>query len=177
MDRAADPHLRSRAVHALSACGDETIPPQLLPLAKGELGPDPQDDIKGYALEILWPDYIAAQQLFSLISPPAAGYVGAYVMFLTRTLPERLNVEDLSPALNWAASNVTDTSEIGDFHFRSLADSIFIKAWKNLDRPEIIDLLLTYVFARLRPHHELFGGTGFRETDGFYSDSRIKFEP
>ncbi len=65
---------------------------------------------------------------------------------------------------------MTDTSELGDFHLRSLADSIFVRAWKNLDRPEIIDPLLTYVFARLRPHHELFGGTGLRESDGFYAD-------
>jgi predicted NACHT family NTPase len=170
LDTGADPHLRSRAVAALSTCRDETIPPRLLPLAKGKLGPDPQDEIKGQALEILWPDHVSAQQLFSLISPPAAGYVGAYVMFLTRTLPETLAAEDLPVALNWATSNVTDTSELGDFHLRSLADSIFVRAWKNLDRPGIIDPLLIYVFARLRPHHELFGGAGLREFEGFYAD-------
>ena len=50
-------------------------------------------------------------------------------------------------ALNWAASNVTDTSEIGDFHFDLSLISFLSRRGDILDRAEIIDLLLTYVFA------------------------------
>ena len=57
LDAVADPHLRGLAVHALLMCGDGgTFPARLLPLARGEVGSDPHDEIRGYALEILWPN-------------------------------------------------------------------------------------------------------------------------
>ena len=47
-------------------------------------------------------EYMNARELFSLITPPGAGFVGAYVMFLTRTVPETLATDDLPIALEWA---------------------------------------------------------------------------
>jgi hypothetical protein len=134
-DKTADPYLRGRAVDALSTCGDDTVPPKLLSLAKGELGLDPQDEMKGYALQILWPKHLSARELFSIITHPNEGFVGAYVMFLTKTLPETLATGDLPAALDWATSFVEEAGHIGDFHRRSLADSIFVRAWRNLDEP------------------------------------------
>ena len=177
LDVNADPHLRSRAVAALSTCGDDTATSQLLPLAKGELDPDPHDEMKGYALEILWPDHIKANELFTILTPPDEGFVGAYVMFLTRTLPETLKPDDLPIALQWATSLVTDAQELGDYHRISLADCILIRAWRNLGRTEIADALLTYIFARLRSHHNLFGGTSLRETDAFHAELESNFAP
>lgn len=127
LDAVADPHLRGLAVHALLMCGDETVPARLLPLARGEVGSDPHDEIRGYALEILWPKHMNARELFSLITPPGAGFVGAYVMFLTRTVPETLATDDLPIALEWAISTVRQDGRLEDFHSRSLADlSLFV---------------------------------------------------
>ena len=67
LDAAADPALRARAVTSLGLFGDASIAGQMLPLAKGEIGPDPQDDIRGNALHILWPDHLTARELFSLV--------------------------------------------------------------------------------------------------------------
>ncbi len=160
--------MRGRAVDALSTCGDETIPPRLLPLAKGELGLDPQDEMKGYALQIMWPKHMSADELFSMITRPNEGFVGAYVMFLTKTLPETLAADDLPVALKWAGSFAAKEHHTGDYHRRSLADSIFVRAWRNLDHPGVMDALVEYVFARLRPSHNLFGSTGLREAEQFY---------
>jgi hypothetical protein len=169
-DKTADPYLRSRAVDALSVCGDDTVPPRLLALAKGELGPDPQDEMKGNALQILWPRHMNARDLFSAITQPNQGFIGAYVMFLTRTLPETLATEDLPVALDWATAFAAEAGRMHDFHRRSLADSIFVRAWKNMDEPGILNPLLNYVLAHLRALHELFGGTGGREFERFYDD-------
>jgi hypothetical protein len=170
LDARADPYLRGRAVDALSTCGDETVPAQMLPLARGELGPDPDDEIRGYALEILWPKHLTADDLFTLIVGPNEGFAGAYVMFLTHTLPKSLTAADLPVALVWATSFVTKAGHNGDFHRRSLVDSIFLQAWENLGSPDIIEPLVTFVFANLGQHNELFTGTGYREAEGFLED-------
>jgi predicted NACHT family NTPase len=170
LDASADPYLRGRAVDALGTCGDDTVPAQMLPLARGELGSDPENEIKGYALEILWPKHLSADDLFGLITCPNEGFVGAYVRFLTKTLPNSLTAADLPVALKWAAAFVTEARHSGDFQRRSLADSIFVRAWKNLDSPGVIEPLVTYVFARLGQHDELFGGTSYRESESFFED-------
>jgi hypothetical protein len=170
LDTSADPYLRGRAVDALGTCGDDTVPAQMLPLARGELGLDPEDEIKGYALEILWPKHLSADDLFGLITCPNEGFVGAYAMFLTVSLPNSLTVADLPVALNWATSFVTSVGHDGDFQRGSLADSIFVRAWKNLDEPGVIKSLVTYVFACLSEANELFRGTGYREPEVFVHD-------
>lgn len=167
LDPVCDPDLRARAVAALGKCGDETVPPQMLVLARGELGPDPVDGIKGHALTILWPKHLSAAELFATITRPNEGHVGAYVMFLTGTLPESLAIADFPTALEWAASFVAKAGHSGDFHRKSLADSILIRAWLHIDRPEIIAPLLQYVFASLSGSHELLRGTGRREQEQF----------
>lgn len=170
LDTSADPHLRARAVHALGTCGDDTVPAYMLRLARGELGPDPQDEIKGYALEILWPEHLSAHDLFGLITPPTEGYFGAYAMFLTATLPKSLPVAELPAALAWATSFVSRASHNGNFQLGSFADSIFLRAWKNLDQPGVIAPLVSYVFACLNQGNELFRGTGYREAETFLED-------
>ncbi len=166
----ADPYLRGRAVDALRTCGDETVPAQMLPLARGEVGADPEDQIRGYALEILWPQHLSAHDLFGLITSPNDGYVGAYVTFLTGTLPNTLTAADLPVALTWATSFVNRVGYNGDFHLKSLADSISVLAWKNLDEPGVIEPLVSYVFTCLSPVNELFRGTGYRESEAFFED-------
>jgi hypothetical protein len=42
-----DAHVRAGAVAALKYCGDASVPALVRPLAAGQGGPDPQDDIKG----------------------------------------------------------------------------------------------------------------------------------
>jgi hypothetical protein len=173
LDASDDAHLRGRAVAALSTCGDETVPIQLLPLARGEIGPDPQDDIKGHALEILWPNHLSVDDLFGLITCPNQGYVGAYVMFLTRTLPRSLKVNDLPAALAWTRSLISDGGHNADFHRRSLADSIFTLAWKHLGSPRIVEPLVDYVVACLSRGDELFQGTSLHESEAFLSDLKL----
>jgi hypothetical protein len=167
LDPACDPDLRARAVAALGTCGDETVPPQMLALARGELGPDPLDGIKGHALTILWPKHLSAAELFATITKPNEGHVGAYVMFLTGTLPDSLTIADFPAALEWAASFVAQAGHSGDFHRKSLADSILTRVWLHIDRREIIAPLLQYVFVSLGGSHELMRGTGRREQEQF----------
>ncbi|MGJ4950245.1 NACHT domain-containing protein [Bradyrhizobium sp. HKCCYLS20291] len=167
LDPTADPELRTRAVSSLQTCGDQTVPAQILVLAKGELGSDPNDGIRGHALEILWPKHLCASELFAMLAQPNEGYVGAYVMFLTHTLPESLAIQDLPVALRWATSFVASSGYMGDFHRKSLADSILFRGWANLENSEIVEPLLDYVFACLQQSGALLRGTGHRAQEQF----------
>jgi hypothetical protein len=166
-DVSAEPSLRARAVAALGACGDDSVREHALALAKGALAPDPNDDLKGYALRMLWPGNLSAAELFAMITLPNEGYVGAYVIFLTRILPETLTVADLPAALAWAASFIRASGYEGDFHRKSLADSILIAAWKHLDNPEVIGPLLDYVSACLHQAGDLLRGTDYLAQESF----------
>jgi hypothetical protein len=167
LDVHADTHLRSRAIDALSQCGDETVPAELLPIVRGELGDDPDDEMLGYALELLWPKCLRAENLFPLLRVPHEGFFGAYEMFLTTTLPKTLTVADLPVALAWATSLANAKPAADEFHRRSLADAIFVQAWNNLEQPGVIEPLVTYVLSRFQHFHDLLGVRTSREVEAF----------
>jgi hypothetical protein len=156
LDPADDPSIRAHAVSALGDTGDEASKIQLLPLARGEAGPDPNQEIRGRALQILWPDHLTGAELFELITPPSEGFFGAYAMFLTRDLPKCLSGADLVPALQWATEYVRSATQIGEFHTKELADAILMRAWENIDDPDILSAFTTYVMLLMRRLHRIF---------------------
>ena len=80
LDAADHPQVRAGAVSALKRCGDAAVPDLIRPLVVGQGGPDSQDDIKGNALDLLWPDHITAAELFPLLTPTADNYFGSYAL-------------------------------------------------------------------------------------------------
>jgi predicted NACHT family NTPase len=108
--------IRTHAVSAIGDSGDEDAKIRLLPLARGELAPDPHDEIKGRALQILWPNHLTSAELFQLITPPAQNFVGAYVTFLTTVLAKSLTGADLLPALQWTTEYACTASQTDEFH-------------------------------------------------------------
>ena len=172
VDVSEDPWLRARATSALRNCGDDLIAGQLMPLAKGELLPDPMDDLKGYALEFLWPKYIGANELFSMLTAPNEGNFGAYAMFLTHSLPESLGAADLPAALHWANDFVGQADvPHHDFHRKSLSDAIFVKVWREFEhRPDLTQPFVDHVFKRLKDGGELFKGTDARTQRAYFAD-------
>jgi hypothetical protein len=169
LDIAENPATRARAVSALNRCGDDSVPAQMLPLARGECGPDPQDDIKGQALDILWPRYIGAHDLFALITHPNEGYYGAYALFLS-ILPETLTVGDLLPALQWATGFIAQVGYTGSFKENTLADAILFRTWRAFEEPSLTRPFVEHVFARLRQHGDLCRGTDYRARDAFLKE-------
>ena len=147
--------IRAHAISALGHTGDEASKLQLLPLVYGDAGPDPNQEIRGRALQILWPDHLTSAELFQLITPPAEGFFGAYVMFLTRDLPKSLSGADLLPALQWATGYARSATQTGEFHTKELADSILMRAWEYID-PDILSAFTTYVMLLMRRLHRIF---------------------
>jgi hypothetical protein len=158
LDEAAEPNIRASAVSALESCGDEAAKAKLVPLALGGSGPDPDNEIKGRALQLLWPDHLKAADLFAHLTPPREHYFGGYAAFLREQLPPTLTRDDLPSALAWATGYVAQVGNTDEFQRKGLADSVLLAAWDHVQDPEIAPLIVGYVSAVTRTHYELFLG-------------------
>lgn len=109
LDVALNPHevitVRTHAVRAILDIGDQATITRLLPLAKGELPNDPDDELKGISLNALWPDHINSSQLFEYITlPQRSNLIGAYRMFL-HDVVRTLGASDIPEGLSWIERN------------------------------------------------------------------------
>ena len=116
------------------------------------------DDIKGNALDLLWPDHMTAAELFSLLTPTADNYFGSYALF-QMTLPDTLKSGDLLPALEWATQFIAQSHHIGGYRAKRLADAIMFKVWQAFENPELTQPFLDHIAVRLRQHGDLCRGT------------------
>ena len=83
--------VRVNAAHAVAQIGDAAVKERLIPLAIGDAGEDPDDELKGYGLRACWPNNIAPKELFSVLTPPKnSHFIGAYHMFIVDQLPKSL---------------------------------------------------------------------------------------
>ena len=165
-DQTENQIVRATAVAALRRVGDGSVPGQILAMLQSGLGADPHTEIRGYALDLLWPDHITAGQLFSFLAPSDEHYVGSYAHFLFE-LPRTLKREHLGPALAWATAYNRTSSLMGGFRNKTLADSIMFKAWEAFEDPALTGPFLEHVAARLHQYGELCRGTDFKASDAF----------
>ena len=166
LDITEDPTVRAAAIAALRRCGDASAPPQILTLLQGAIGPDPHDEIRGYALDLLWPNFIDANQLFSLITAPNERFVGSYALFLYK-LPQTLRMQDLVPAITWATAYITASNPMGGFREKTLADAIMFKVWDVFEDPALSGLFMDHVAARLHNYGEIYRGTDSKAIKAF----------
>ena len=165
LDQTEDPMVRAGAVAALKQCGDASVPAQVLAMLQS-VGSDPQADIRGHALDLLWPDHITADQLFALLAPSDEHYVGSYAHFLFE-LPSTLKPEHLGPALAWATAYLNTSNLMDEFRNKTLADAIMFKAWEVFEDPALTGPFLAHVAARLHQYGELCRGTNVKANETF----------
>jgi hypothetical protein len=166
LDETEEPMVRAAAIAALRRCGDASVPAQILALLQGGIRPDPHTEIRGYALDLLWPDHVTAAELFSLLAPSDEHYVGSYAHFLFQ-LPDTLETQDLAPALAWATGYIARSNHMGEFREKTLADAIIFRAWEAFEDPGLTDPFLASIAARLHQNGELCRGTDFKAKEAF----------
>jgi hypothetical protein len=126
LNPADDPSIRAHAISALGDSGDEASKIQLLPLVRGDAGSDPNQEIRGRALQILWPDHLTSAELFQLTTPPSEDFFGAYVMF-SRAICRSLSLEPTcSPPFNGQRGMRAARPQTGEFRTKELADGILM---------------------------------------------------
>jgi glycosyltransferase involved in cell wall biosynthesis len=126
----ASADLRALAVMTYGTLSTEGID-RLLPLLQMSPASDPHDEIKGAALQALWPQHLDQADLFPALTNPQHPYrYGTYRHFL-----HGLSFDSLTPAasiaaLNWLRILSPDTTRAYDL--RGLAQPVLLAAWRNL---------------------------------------------
>ena len=146
-------YVRTHAANALVCIGDEQTKMRLKPLAIGSQN-DPEDELKGYALRAIYPNHISTEEVLNCLTRPKATYIGGtYQDFVAKELGQHLPMTDLPVALEWLEQQPT-RREL-NYPFNALSDEIMLKAWANLEDPEILSRFAQIALLRLSQYDEL----------------------
>ncbi|MBW4651534.1 MAG: hypothetical protein KME20_00490 [Kaiparowitsia implicata GSE-PSE-MK54-09C] len=147
-------YLRTSAVKALCSMGDADTRLKLKPLAIERLPEDENDQLKGYALEALWSDYLTAEELFNALTrPKKRNFFGSYKRFINLALTSRIRSVDLVVALNWIALQGV---RCYGHPFEKLGDSILFKAWENFNLPGVTESFTQVALVQWREYQSIF---------------------
>jgi hypothetical protein len=75
---------------------------------------DPDDELRGALLEMLWPEHLALEEALVQLRPRRRRWLfGVYARFL-RTMPDRIDDSDIPRALAWAKARMEATAVASD---------------------------------------------------------------
>jgi hypothetical protein len=153
LDIALDPSqpltVRIHAAYAVYSYGDETAKAQLKPLAMGQAGEDPDDELKGCGLSAVWPKHMAVEELFTALTSSHSGhFIGLYHFFLSQQLVSHLKPSDLPVALQWVEKQAPRHQL--PHPFVHLSDAIMLRAWECLDASAMPEAFAKAALSRLK---------------------------
>jgi hypothetical protein len=169
--------IRKISADAVCQIGDENTKKQLKPLALDNIENDPDEDLKGYGFQAIWPQHITALDLLSHLSQPTTiGIIGSkYQEFIARKFTNYLELSDLPVALKWLEQLPNRHSL--HYPFRDLADSVMTKAWQNLDEPSVTKAVANIAILKLKRYEGILGdkpSVGFRYSSEQNCDDEIE---
>lgn len=173
LDRTGDIQTRKAATGAVKEIGDADSCLRLLPLARGD-DDDPDDSLKGWSLNALWPDHISASELFTYITPEKSdSIIGGYQHFLAQELVPYLSADDFVPALMWIARNANES-----FHrFDELSEQILLESLKHVENEEIFDAFTTAIYHIAAHYNSIIQGKAFgKAIHGCFTSFRRRCE-
>jgi len=173
LDSTVDYATRRAAAGAVKEVGDADSCLRLLPLASG-VDDDPDDSLKGWSLNALWPDHITASELFTFITPEKKdSIVSGYQHFLSQDLVPHLSPEDYVPALMWIAQNARET-----FHrFDELGEHILLGSLQHLENEDVFDAFTTAIYHIAANYNSILGGKAFgKAIQGCFTSFRRRCE-
>ena len=136
LDSAATIQIRLLAGYALRDCGDATARQRLRPLIAGS-SEDDEDELKGIALDCMWPDHLSTPDLLHALTPRRRPTLyGAYQSFLLKLdQGEFAATGHLKAGLRWAKGQASDSRDTGAMH--RIAMRIAHAALHDLDDPVV----------------------------------------
>lgn len=133
--------VRTEAAHAIIRISDEETKAKLKPLASGISEDDSDDELKGFALQAVWPRHLTVKELFAALAPPKRqNYFGAYRRFLTSHFITHLQPADLSIALQWVVERVSRSDGRYQYSvFFPITHDILLLTWTHLDMSDVLE--------------------------------------
>ncbi len=146
--------MRVRAVKAVKRLGNEDTKLRLKPLAISQSEDDLEDELKGYALRSLYPQYLTTKEVLDNITQPRSKIIGGtYQDFLAKEFTESLQVSDLPIALTYLENQPVLYGS--HYPFNAMSDRILLKAWEHLDIREVLEPFAKVVLLRIRAHQQV----------------------
>lgn len=151
LDTSEDYRIRNLAARAVTKMADSTTKNKLRPLVLSSSLDDPLDELKGHALQALWPDQLSTQEVFANLSPPKKDhYFGSYFFFLHEEFVPNLGAADIPVALDWI-TRLPATHELA-LSISEQIDRIFALAWQYLADPGVLNAMAVAIASRLEKH-------------------------
>ena len=164
LDPTENQHIREQAAAAVFRIADRETKRRLKPCVAG-IENDMQDELKGWALQALWPDDLTSEEVFAALTPPKRrNLIGAYKSFVSTSLVEHLLLSGLPTALRWVAEQ--PARDDPEYSFRDLVDALLCAAWEHLDTPGVLDPYAASVAKRLASHLSVPGPKPTAESEG-----------
>ncbi len=146
--------IRVEAAYAVGRIADTATKARMKPLITGEAGDDPDDELKGCALQALWPDQITTNELFTVLTTPKRdNFFGAYHHFISDFLSKNIQLSDIPEGLEWVCEQ-GPRHEL-TYSSRKLIDNIMLKAWKHLDTKGVLQAFAKAIISRFKHYDEI----------------------
>ena len=145
---------------------------ELEPLVRGESGPDPDDQIRGYVMSRLVPaHWSVAQALPQMTLPNNERFYGSYAAFLSSKAPDCVTVGDIPGLLEWLLAIDCCFDAINPF--RDLAYRGLCLAIRNLEHPQIRNTVVRFWIEKRRKYDHPESGNS-KELDALWTDDSIR---
>lgn len=146
-------HIRGQSLAALSKLLHGSQRAKLLP-ALEQLEHDPDDEVRGWALRLLWPDHISDHEIFGYLTVPKnASYIGSYALFLYELAFARLSIAGAIAAIRW----LEERSESDDHerHFDRIIPGILSAVWDQVEDSNVLEEFAEWILREARSHSTL----------------------
>lgn len=144
----SNPSIRRYLAQSLENITPSHRAEELIPLAKGNVGRDWDDTLKGCALHVLIPKVWSVSDALPFLTPPNENIHGGYHSALSYHIPQHIQSHDLRPLLlklvDW--SNCFDS--LNPYH--AIAEKVVVEAVKQIHDAEIAELTVEVWRAKSR---------------------------
>lgn len=152
LDQTEDHRIRVPAARAVFKIADEDLKKKLGPLAKGEAGNDPDDDLRAYGMRCMWPKHWKTIELLKNIAVPKIRFSGDYNSFLRWEVMPKIPTPDLLLNISTALGIISKWPyKGGEFDLLgTIADTIIQSAWGQIPDRSILMKLGELILSRIK---------------------------
>lgn len=168
LDPSEELELRSSAAYAATEFTNDSLLVRLRPIALGETGADPEDELKSVVIPALWPTHISAEEVFRLFEQTQSVRCLGNFRYAPKEFVERFSADDLIIALHWIAGMGKDVDVI---EAGRLKDDIMFAAWNGIDDPRVLRTFAETAWSCVERYESLFNRRGEREINWLERDN------
>lgn len=161
--------VRVRAAHVLDRLDDSPTVERLRPLVLDNGDDDPDHDLKGACVSVLWPQHLTLAELLGTLVSSRASQLGSYEWFLTSKFAQSLALDDLAPALAWldrqmdlaltvAGLDRQPVEERPVAYLDKIEPALMLQAWQRLDSPGVLPIFTRLACKRLTERGSIVRG-------------------